>query len=121
MTARKIRVLYILGSGFSGSTLLGAFLGSHEKIFNLGEVKNYIQDLSAKNTACSCGQNMTECPFCPALLGNKYYPYLYLPLTERIKATVNTIIGREHPQSSVECKETQRLQEIFLQARSVAP
>lgn len=57
----KVPLVYILGTSFSGSTLLGFVLGSSRQIFNLGEVK--IIEKFRHQRDCSCGKGIRDCPF----------------------------------------------------------
>ncbi|MEM1056684.1 MAG: sulfotransferase [Bacteroidota bacterium] len=62
-----IPVIYVIGSGRSGSTLLGQLLGGHSEVFYAGEVYNYRNShLHARNGNerwCSCGESVDDCPF----------------------------------------------------------
>lgn len=62
------RVVYIVGCGHSGSTLLDLILGAHSKFVGLGEVMNLVRpggvELTRKNGAiCSCGKTIDACEF----------------------------------------------------------
>ena len=57
-----IRVLFIAGTGRSGSTLLAGILGQVPGVFNAGEVR-YIWDRGlTANRLCGCGRPFRECP-----------------------------------------------------------
>lgn len=59
---QRIKVLYIAGSGRSGSTILGRILGQIEHFFSVGELR-YIWDRGLiENRLCGCGKNFRECP-----------------------------------------------------------
>lgn len=59
---QRIKVLYIAGSGRSGSTILGRILGQIEDFFSVGELR-YIWDRGLiENRLCGCGRNFKECP-----------------------------------------------------------
>ena len=55
-------VVYILGAGHSGSTLLAMLLGAHPRICTVGEVKAPAVSATGEYR-CSCGRVLTECPF----------------------------------------------------------
>lgn len=55
-------VLYIMGSGHSGSTLLDMLLGSHERVFSAGELIHYAEHALVENLYCSCGERLQACP-----------------------------------------------------------
>jgi len=70
MNDNRIKILYILGGGHSGSTVLSLILGAAPEVFNLGELKLYNQhaiDKSARwgqaQNTCMCGAGILECPF----------------------------------------------------------
>ncbi len=65
--ASEINVLYVLGSGRSGSTLLDLLLGSHPQVFGMGEVVNLPAFLKL-NWECHCGAKLDECVFWQAVL-----------------------------------------------------
>lgn len=60
---RPVRVLYIMGAGRSGSTLLDAVLASHPDAFGSGELANLHNAGWSSNEVCSCGQLGSECEF----------------------------------------------------------
>jgi hypothetical protein len=58
----RLPVVYILGAGHSGSTLLALLLGAHPEICTVGEVKApAVADL--QRYTCSCGQEVRSCEF----------------------------------------------------------
>ena len=57
-----VPVVYILGAGHSGSTLLAMLLGSHPEICTIGEVK-WLGVGDPATYQCSCGQSLAECVF----------------------------------------------------------
>ncbi len=58
----RIQVIYVFGSGHSGSTLAGLLLGAHSRIECVGEVKQY--ERSAKrDRACNCGRPIPDCGY----------------------------------------------------------
>ncbi len=59
----KIPLIYILGSGRSGSTLLGLMLGKNPGYFNIGEAQNLPWELKKENKLCGCGISLNKCPF----------------------------------------------------------
>lgn len=64
--AGKLRVVYVAGSGHTGSTLLALLLNEHPEIVSVGEtaVKPKIRRKGrAARQQCSCGQTVETCPF----------------------------------------------------------
>lgn len=57
------RVIYITGTSFSGSTVLGALLSLHPDSICAGELSNWTLYRESQNVACSCGLNWQECSF----------------------------------------------------------
>jgi hypothetical protein len=63
VTGVKTKVLYILGSGRNGSTVLGDVLGSAPGLGHVGEL-HWIWDRGAgENRPCGCGERFADCPF----------------------------------------------------------
>jgi hypothetical protein len=63
MSKKLPSIVYILGSGRSGSTLLDRLLGQHESLFSLGEFQNFVLNLLTYDGYCSCGSRLRECTF----------------------------------------------------------
>ncbi|RLB38678.1 MAG: hypothetical protein DRH12_12535 [Deltaproteobacteria bacterium] len=61
--ASKIPVIYILGYGRSGSTLLDGLLGSIRGCVSCGEIIGLWRDVNQANSLCSCGQKLENCQF----------------------------------------------------------
>ena len=57
------QVVYILGSGHSGSTLLDLLLGTHPQILSCGELLSVWQYLSGDKRVCACGLPVVKCSF----------------------------------------------------------
>lgn len=57
----KLKVIYIVGEGRSGSTLLERLLGQHSKIFSAGELKHIWERSFLDNQLCSCGKSFYDC------------------------------------------------------------
>ena len=64
-----IKIIYILGSGHSGSTLLDLILGSHSGIESGGEIHKFEQYMSDSSTRpeekriCTCGVHVNDCEY----------------------------------------------------------
>jgi len=56
------KVIYIMGEGRSGSTILDLLLGNHSRIFGAGELWAFWADPSITGN-CSCGAAFQECEF----------------------------------------------------------
>jgi hypothetical protein len=67
MADKPLTVIYIAGSGRSGTTLLDLLLGSLPGAFSLGEFVRMWYKLSLPDQFCGCGQPFPECPFWTAV------------------------------------------------------
>lgn len=56
------RVIFIVGYGRSGSTLLDMMLGAHPDIFGAGEMLTICRHVWPKNEYCACHQSVRKCP-----------------------------------------------------------
>ena len=57
------KVIYIMGSGHSGSTVLDIVLGNNPDIVSVGELSNFIQKGKTNGEYCACGQPTNTCLF----------------------------------------------------------
>jgi hypothetical protein len=54
----------IVGTGFSGSTLLSLLLNAHPEMVSVGEATGpYVLAADRKQYTCSCGEPLARCPF----------------------------------------------------------
>ena len=68
MTASsKVKVLYVLGAGRSGSTLLDRLLGQIDGFFSIGELKWIWRLVYGEEQLCGCGVPFRGCPFWTAV------------------------------------------------------
>lgn len=63
----KIKLLYILGNGRSGSTLLDRLLGQVDGFFSMGELKWIWTLVYGEEQLCGCGCPFKACPFWTAV------------------------------------------------------
>jgi len=63
MQKNKIKLIYIVSNGRSGSTLLDLLLGMHSNIWTLGEFQNLPWELVEPRQACGCGTTVEHCSF----------------------------------------------------------
>ncbi len=59
----RLRVLYIVGAGRSGSTVLDTVLGHHSDVIGVGELANLHCLGWLTGDVCACGQRSQECEF----------------------------------------------------------
>ncbi len=58
-----VQVLYIAGSGHSGSTFTDVFLDNHPSVVGVGELTNLVRGGYIEGRYCACGRPPAECPF----------------------------------------------------------
>lgn len=58
-----VRLVYVMGHGRSGSTVLDTLLGNHPQVEGLGEIINLVRDGWLKGLYCACGEPAPACPF----------------------------------------------------------
>lgn len=61
--AQPVKVIYIMGSGRSGSTVLDMALGRIPGVVSTGELANLAFKTDFENEYCSCGSLLLVCPF----------------------------------------------------------
>jgi len=59
----KKTLIFIIGAGHSGSTLLAKTLNAHSKIFALSEISNFHEDIKKEYALCGCETPLRKCPF----------------------------------------------------------
>src|SRR5688572_7906281 len=57
-----MRVLYILGRGRGGSTVLANVMGEIPGFFSAGEVRYLWDPVVVRHSPCGCGELIDECP-----------------------------------------------------------
>lgn len=65
MAGAGLKVIYIMGAGHIGSTVLDVAMSSHPKLESLGEVSKFhgFGWRLAENRRCACGATVYDCPF----------------------------------------------------------
>lgn len=66
-----MKVIYIAGSGRTGSTLLSLLLSQHHPVANLGQIRD-LPGAARTNAPCSCGSAVPDCPFWGSVLASVY-------------------------------------------------
>lgn len=64
---QKFKLLYIAGSGRSGSTILDMILSNNQHIVGVGELQNLFLNGWKNNEYCSCGERAEQCQFWSAI------------------------------------------------------
>jgi len=65
-------VLYVVGYGRSGSTLLDRLLGSIDDFHSCGEIFMLWRKVLDHKAPCSCGEYLEDCPFWKSVLGKTF-------------------------------------------------
>jgi Sulfotransferase family len=60
--AEPVRVLYVMGHGWSGSTIFGNLLGELDGFFHAGELRRLWGEALPGGAPCGCGQPIGDCP-----------------------------------------------------------
>lgn len=63
MKYSKIKLIYIVSNGRSGSTLLDMLIGKHSKCYTLGEFQMLPIDFEYNTQPCGCGESLKNCHF----------------------------------------------------------
>ncbi len=61
-TDNRLKVLYVVGEGRSGSTILGRILGQVDGFFSAGELQHVWRRGFMENWPCGCGKTFEGCP-----------------------------------------------------------
>ena len=83
-------VLFLVGPGHTGSTLLNFILGTHSRVFGAGELNKlhsdeWMRKHKVHSTKCSV---CVECAFWPEFLSKNTFKDTYLGLLSFVKADV---------------------------------
>lgn len=65
MSGSRVKVIYVMGAGHVGSTVLDVVLSSHPRVESLGEVSKFHRYGWVRDEArqCACGAVVYDCPF----------------------------------------------------------
>ncbi|MFW6025684.1 MAG: sulfotransferase [Candidatus Woesearchaeota archaeon] len=99
--SNKIKVIYIVGSGHCGSTLLDLIIGSSPEVFSVGELafyniyrNNEKYNKNSTNYICTCKKNFNECAFWKKINNKGHFKIKKrFSLIEDIKITFNILFG----------------------------
>jgi hypothetical protein len=72
VNANKVRVIYLAGSGRSGSTLLNRLLGTAKGVAPVGELHAIWQNGFMENHLCSCGVPFASCEYWHAVIHDAF-------------------------------------------------
>lgn len=84
-----IPVIYIVGAGRSGSTILAHLLGELDGYVSVGELRNLWISAVLQRSLCSCGSTIVDCPFWSPIVED-------LRLDDRVEAEAVTNWQKRH-------------------------
>ena len=58
----NVNVIYLLGTGRSGTTIMATVFNEHPNIHTVGEMHQFLEHV-VLSKRCSCGEKLTECTF----------------------------------------------------------
>ncbi len=84
-----MKILYIGGSGRSGSTLLEMILGNLPKYCSVGEIRHFWEYILDKEILCGCGSILQECSFWKRVLRELNYSETQINQLKKISRKIN--------------------------------
>jgi hypothetical protein len=106
---KQIEVLYILGTSFSGSTILGFVLGSSKKVFDAGELKLLYRHGKRPMQVCSCGAKLRECTVWGKVDISGRQLYRDPTLFKKLKIILSVLVGKKVRTNELKCPHEQVL------------
>ena len=110
-TEPVLKIVYIMGSARSGSTILDLLLGQHTMISSMGEIAHIIDNKETTGEVCGCGASIEACPFWRTVRGalqenggNAACDRLKVTTStnERIRSIPRTLSRSRHPEDMKE-------------------
>jgi hypothetical protein len=89
---KKQTIIFIVGAGRSGSTVLDKYLGGHSKGFSMGEIG--MLDTCIDGMLCSCSNKMRECSFYKTIIENHRNEVLGTSFRIKRKTLFDTLLLR---------------------------
>lgn len=115
-------IIYLLGAGRSGTTLLATVLNIHPEIITIGEMNQFFEHISY-NKECSCGAKLNECSFWKIILDelelSKKQVFINAALTEQKEKHSNIIKYLLNPPQEMEYHKIQ--EDVFRLVQKQAP
>ena len=68
----NINVIYVAGTGRSGSTVFDRVLGTLDGVTSFNEIYRMMSDGLVRNDRCACGENFRACPFWVEIVGRTF-------------------------------------------------
>lgn len=92
-TPRSTKVLFIMGHGASGTTILGNLLGELDRWVHVGELRTFWGEGLDGVRPCGCGKDLAECELWRAVLG-RLGELAGSPLTEDLRRQLDGLHAR---------------------------
>lgn len=92
-----VKVLYIGGTGRSGSTILDNILGQLPGFFSVGELRYLWERGMVDNRLCGCGRPFRECPLWASVLQEAFGGADRVDPQQMIRLTESRVRGRHVP------------------------
>ncbi len=89
---KNIELIYIVGTSYSGSTLLGFLLGAVKKVETLGELKMFNRNI---HRICTCGKESSVCPFWQKYYQEEYIVFDRHAFLKQFWAAINIFMGKK--------------------------
>ncbi|HIP33471.1 MAG TPA: sulfotransferase [Bacteroidia bacterium] len=71
MDKNKTNIIYLMGAGRSGTTILASLLGASKDILTIGEMHQFLEHI-VYDKNCSCGESLKKCQFWTAIVADYY-------------------------------------------------
>ncbi len=91
-----IKVLYILGVGRSGSTLLDTLLNELEGFFSMGELRALWADTLPNDRRCGCGVAVSRCPVWVDVLDGAVTNWRSPATVRRLRHAQRAVVRQRH-------------------------
>lgn len=91
---KSVNVIYIVGTSYSGSTIMGIVLGASHEVEDLGEIK-YFERIhrGIEEGTCTCGKLALQCPFWSKVHKKDHSSYGNQNVFERFKVILRILKG----------------------------
>jgi len=105
----KVNLIYILGTSYSGSSLLGFILGSSKKVFDAGELKFLNRLQKRGGEICSCGVNSLKCSFWEKIYNQNFDIYQSPSFFKKIKIIIKVLFKKKTSKNIIKYKDEYEL------------
>ena len=103
-----LKVIYILGVSYSGSSLLSFLIGGHPEVTHLGELRAFYQK-DPSFVYCTCGTQSNDCPFWKRYWEAGFNIFEDPPLRKRLMISLNTLLKNKVRQNIINDSEDFKL------------